>query len=882
MFPYKISVIIPVYNCERYIDGCIESLFKQSMPAGDFEVLLIDDGSPDGAGAICDRYAAEHDNIRVFHKENGGVSSTRNLGIEHAAGKYFLFLDADDTLTPDTLSTVYRFFEWHYDEVDMVTYRIIPVWKDKRFNPHYRYKVMNKTGVYDLEDPHNWYLTQTTMNVCVKNMGEGKNILFDTTLAFHEDQKYCFEVLSRTMKLGYCHGPEYLYLRHPGSATGSRAYAYYIFEKTMNMWEEMFGKYADRVPPYLQALYLNDLNWKTVQDVLLPYHYQGEQFDAAVDRINALVRRCDDEVIMNHPMMDLFLRFYFLRKKGDDRLQITTNGGIKLLADGKVMYESDSVSMVATRLKVIDGRFMLDAFVKSPIFFFNKEMPRIFMVRDGVRQQLQVTLSDYSYYRAQVKTCDFWRITVEIEPCDRTRFYFEVEADGVVYRPSFYFMPNTCFDNFGAGRSFFLDKVRYSFNKKKAEFRIDKKGARNNFVSKAFWAVYKSLHWLRVDVKLPIYRAMAAFRPKKQIWLYQDRDGVRDNAYQQFCHDFGKQDGITRYYVLYGSDFATAAEHFTPEQQKYLVRFHSMQHKYLYLNCNKILISFSNLSNICPFGIRPMQWYYDLTRYELVYLQHGILHASLPTMYSKERSQIDRVVVSSHFEVQNMTTKYGYADGALIKSGMPRFDFISPLDGSKKRNRILLSPSWRANLIGPLIENTRQPVRHLFMQSQFYKEMSALIQNPELIRLLEENDLYLDFKNHPIFKCYNELFEPGSDRITVSTGGTNMDDYLLMITDYSSIVFDAVYMGCPIAYFVPDYDMFVAGVSHNYRRLDLPLEQGFGPFTRTADELLQELKKQVANKFVPEDPYRSRMEGFFLHREGNCRDRLYDELMGGK
>lgn len=882
MFPYKISVIIPVYNCERYIDGCIESLFKQSMPAGDFEVLLIDDGSPDGAGAICDRYAAEHDNIRVFHKENGGVSSTRNMGIENAQGKYFLFLDADDTLTPDALSTVYRFFERHYDEVDMVTYRIIPVWKDKRFNPHYRYKVMNKTGVYDLEEPDNWYLTQTTMNVCVKNMGEGKNILFDTTLAFHEDQKYCFEVLSRTMKLGYCHGPEYLYLRHPGSATGSRAYAYYIFEKTMNMWEEMFGKYADRVPPYLQALYLNDLNWKTVQDVLLPYHYQGEQFDAAVDRINALVRRCDDEVIMNHPAMDLFLRFYFLRKKGDHRLQVTTDDGIKLLADGELMYESESVAMVATRLKVLDGRFVMDAFVKSPIFFFDKQQPRIFMVRDGVRQQLEVTPSVYSYYRAQVKTCDFWRIRVEIPPCDSTRFRFEIEAQGNIYRPNFYFMPNTCFDNFRAGRTFFLDRVRYSFNKETGEFRIDKKGARNNIVSKAFWAVYKSLHWLKVDVKLPIYRAMAAFRPKKQIWLYQDRDGVRDNAYQQFCHDFGKQDGITRYYVLYGSDFATAAEHFTPEQQKYLVRFHSMQHKYLYLNCNKILISFSNLSNICPFGIRPMQWYYDLTRYELVYLQHGILHASLPNMYSKERSQIDRVVVSSHFEVQNMREKYGYSDSELIKSGMPRFDFISPLDGSKKRNRILLSPSWRANLIGPLIENTRQPVRHLFMQSQFYKEMSALIQNPELIRLLEENDLYLDFKNHPIFKCYNELFEPGSDRITVSTGGTNMDDYLLMITDYSSIVFDAVYMGCPIAYFVPDYDMFVAGVSHNYRRLDLPLEQGFGPFTRTADELLQELKKQVANKFVPEEPYRSRMEGFFLHREGNCRDRLYDQLMGGK
>ena len=84
--------------------------------------------------------------------------------------------------------------------------------------------------------------------------------------------------------------------------------------------------------------------------------------------------------------------------------------------------------------------------------------------------------------------------------------------------------------------------------------------------------------------------------------------------------------------------------------------------------------------------------------------------------------------------------------------------------------------------------------------------------------MLEKNDLYLDFKNHPIFKCYNHLFDIKNDRVCTDNFDTNMDEYRLMITDYSSIVFDSVYLNCPVLYFVPDYELFLAGVSHNYSK----------------------------------------------------------------
>ena len=90
----KISVIVPVYNTEKYLDRCIQSILAQTYT--DFELLLVDDGSTDSSGAICDKYAEQDSRVRVFHKENGGVSSARNQGLDNAKGEWITFVDSDD------------------------------------------------------------------------------------------------------------------------------------------------------------------------------------------------------------------------------------------------------------------------------------------------------------------------------------------------------------------------------------------------------------------------------------------------------------------------------------------------------------------------------------------------------------------------------------------------------------------------------------------------------------------------------------------------------------------------------------------------------------------------------------------------------------------
>ncbi len=101
----KLSVIVPVYNAEKTLSRCVDSILSQTYH--DFTLILVDDGSQDGSGKICDGYAEKDSRIKVIHKENGGVSSARNAGLAISAGEYITFLDADDTVPNDYLSCLY-------------------------------------------------------------------------------------------------------------------------------------------------------------------------------------------------------------------------------------------------------------------------------------------------------------------------------------------------------------------------------------------------------------------------------------------------------------------------------------------------------------------------------------------------------------------------------------------------------------------------------------------------------------------------------------------------------------------------------------------------------------------------------------------------------
>ena len=101
-----ISVVVPVYKTEAYLRQCVDSLLMQTYP--NLEIILVDDGSPDGSGAVCDQYARRDARICVIHQKNGGVSAARNAGVQVATGQYIAFVDSDDWVDPDYVKTLFQ------------------------------------------------------------------------------------------------------------------------------------------------------------------------------------------------------------------------------------------------------------------------------------------------------------------------------------------------------------------------------------------------------------------------------------------------------------------------------------------------------------------------------------------------------------------------------------------------------------------------------------------------------------------------------------------------------------------------------------------------------------------------------------------------------
>ena len=363
---YKATVIVPVYNVERFLRGCLKSLTEQTIGFENIEVVLVNDGSTDNSEAVCREFADKYDNVFLYSKENEGLSKTRNYGLARSHGKYIFFLDSDDKLRADTVKSVTDFFDTVYDEVDLVTYRIIQYYGEKPVIVHYRYRTLTKTGVYDLTDPDNRFITQTNINICIKNRGED-NLLFDTTPNFrHEDEKYCCDILREKMKIGFCSDGEYIYNRdNVDSIVSTKFSPENIFDTSMTFYEKLFDSFGRFVPTYYQGIVFNDLRWKLKDGKLLPLHLSGEDWEKANIRIDRLLARIEEDTIVLHPSVSENRLFYWLmRRPNSHPTVVCTDKCISIVSDGRKLYETKKI-----RIAVKDSKARL----VSPVFFFLKK-----------------------------------------------------------------------------------------------------------------------------------------------------------------------------------------------------------------------------------------------------------------------------------------------------------------------------------------------------------------------------------------------------------------------------------------------------------------------------------------------------------------------------
>ena len=291
----KFSVIVPIYNVEKYIGYCIKSLQKQTID--DIEIILVDDGSPDNCGEIIDKFAAEDSRIKVIHKENGGVSAARNDGLKLATGEYVLFCDSDDFMEPKACEELYRAGK-NYD-ADVVigdVYRVINGKKvysqffDKAFDTDDR-KILDDLVRVDFSRKYCHAAPKSgpafgyggPWNKAVKKeFLDNTDICFDVSLkGIFDDILYTAYLYAEAQRVSYITKPVYSYRILEGSVTHSykelmpsiNAAIFAAWEKFINQYG-VDGRFDDaynvlvirRLKGLLGTYFFNEKNPKSIKE----------------------------------------------------------------------------------------------------------------------------------------------------------------------------------------------------------------------------------------------------------------------------------------------------------------------------------------------------------------------------------------------------------------------------------------------------------------------------------------------------------------------------------------------------------------------------------------------------------------------------------------
>ena len=218
---YKISIIVPVYKVERYLENCIESILNQTF--GDFELILVDDGSPDKCGLICDDYAKKDSRIKVIHKNNEGLSAARNSGIQIARGEYIAFVDSDDSINKNMYETLYN--TAIKNESDIVICDYENVYEDKKVNQNIEKKISIIENLSNIEALNRLYEANGVVYVVAWNKLYKRRLFEDLRYdkgRLHEDEFIIHKLLYISKTITYIPLKLYYYTQRNDSITGNK------------------------------------------------------------------------------------------------------------------------------------------------------------------------------------------------------------------------------------------------------------------------------------------------------------------------------------------------------------------------------------------------------------------------------------------------------------------------------------------------------------------------------------------------------------------------------------------------------------------------------------------------------------------------------------
>jgi glycosyltransferase involved in cell wall biosynthesis len=248
----KVSVIVPTYNVERYARLCFESLIKQTLE--DIEIILVDDGSTDNSGRICDEYAKKDSRVKVIHQSNKGLGLSRNSGLDVAVGEYIGFVDSDDIVAKDMFEILYNNAVKAQADVSYCTYKkfisedeigldeISTIELQEYSGAHSIHQYMlDRVGLPPQSKSDNLYGASVWCGIFSRKILEDSDVRFVSEREFiSEDMIFDIDLIPRCTKIIHCNAPLYYYRFNPKSLT--TVYKPNRFNKNVELYHEMYRR----------------------------------------------------------------------------------------------------------------------------------------------------------------------------------------------------------------------------------------------------------------------------------------------------------------------------------------------------------------------------------------------------------------------------------------------------------------------------------------------------------------------------------------------------------------------------------------------------------------------------------------------------------------
>lgn len=893
-YEFTFSIIMAVYNVEPFIAEAIDSLINQDIGFEyHVQLILVDDGSPDGSGEICDEYQQKYpDNIEVIHKENGGVSSARNAGIPLAKGKYVNFMDSDDKLSTNTLQNVFFFFEKYYFDVDVVAIPMV-YFNGKRGDHPTNHEIFKKgTRVIDLTIDYQCILLSMSRSFVKRNMIQDES--FDTRLKIAEDGKVVQKILLDKQKLGAVARCKYWYRKRTDGCpsaldTSSLQKEFYINSLEFFTLEilEIAIQQEEKIPKFLQFTLMYELVAKFKLREIPEGVLTEEDKKLFFQLIKQILRVIDDEIIMQQKQIFIEHKLAILNLKyGNVSAYVPLKDDVILYRNHLQLFRYSSIYARYDFIKYQNNSLYLEGRVMTFDYHLVEETP-IYLLVNGEKVDCDpITLYEHKYSLGEPILCSVgFKISLPIEKQVENYsilLYSCVKGFPVLHK-------EIRFGKFSPIGSEFKNSYYYKEGRvlllKGHTLLLQKCGIKGHIEHEKLFLQDIGKIYREKLIKISLTRLLVKVvrkvrRRRKEIWLISDRvDRADDNGKAFFMYLKKKKPKNVKFYFV-------IAKH-SPDykaMKKYgsVVNFKSYKNKFLHLLAGKVVSSAFSEFVINPFEKNKLLYRDLLQEQEFIFLQHGIIMNDLSSLLQKYVKNVKLFITSTkieHTSILEYNYYYSTKENNVLLSGLPRYDLL--YRSSKKY--VTVMPTWRRYLVNTF--NTETGIWDLipnFKESDYFLFFNALINHQGLLEIAKKYRYTLVFMPHPCILPHISQFEHSSDVEFIHYDKPYREIYAesdLVITDYSSASFDFSYLRKPVIYTQFDKEAFFSGehtVATGYFEHE---RDGFGEVEYDLESTVNRIIEYMENGCQLKDKYRERIDNFFAFNDQNNCERVYNAIM---